>query len=346
MHYGPCGGVGFDGECELGGQACSFLGLPTVAWEGIRVESRAAPRLAAEPLPAATASEGAAAMRALLAERSIVVADFPAAPLSAASIEECATVLVGSVDAVLHGDAGQSRVQFPPAYRARLIREAGLVPWAGLNARDRNRVAIEGELAALAHAGVAGVHCVTGDHSEIGSRPDARPVFDLDSTETAALARAAGHLVSVGESPATPPVASRPERLLQKQLAGAELCFVNHAGGAEPVAEFIGTAQRIGVTMGFVPCLPIILDAGSAALLRSFTTLALPPGYAERILAADDPREAGIRAAVELGAEFLAIDGVVGVDLSGGAGPDGRVAYARALAEIGRALAPSLERAA
>lgn len=325
MDYGPCGGVEFDGTCEIGDFACVFLPEPTVRWSG------------AAPVPA-RATAGATAMRELLATRPIVVADFPARAVDARSISDCAELLTGAVDAVLAGDAGSARVQFPPAYRARLIMDAGLSVWLGLNCRDRNRVAIEGELAALAHAGVAGVHCVTGDHTQTGERPDAAPVFDLDSTEVASLAHAAGHLVSVAEAPATPPVDRRPARLLEKQRAGADICFVNHCGGAEPVAEFIAAARALGVTLGFIPCIPVVVDRDSAELLASFTTLVLPPGYLEGILAASDVRAAGIEAAVALGRQLLEIDGVVGVNLSGGSGPDRALEFAGALAEVGGAL--------
>ncbi|HWR86652.1 MAG TPA: methylenetetrahydrofolate reductase C-terminal domain-containing protein, partial [Rhodoglobus sp.] len=225
MEFGPCGGVAGDGSCEVGDFRCVFLDAPTVRWHG---------DVARPPL-----IDSAAAMRSALASRHVVVADFPARALDAASIEECGAILAGSVDAVLTGDAPDARVQFPPAYRAALVRGTGLEVWSGFTCRDRNRVAMEGELAALAHAGVAGVHCVTGDHTGIGTRSDAMPVFDLDSTRAAALARAAGHLVSVAESPASPPVQRRAERLVEKARAGAEVCFVDHAGGADPVARFI-----------------------------------------------------------------------------------------------------------
>lgn len=322
MVHGPCGGVGWEGECEISPSRCVFVDGPTIPWSG------------GPPRTSPVVSQGAQRMRALLASRPIVVADFPALALSAASIDSCAEVLRGAVDVVLAGDSGASRVQFPPAYRAHLIRQAGLDVWTGLNNRDRNRVALEGELAALAHVGVSGVHCVTGDHTLTGSRPDAKPVFDLDSTATASLARAAGHLVSVGEAPVTPPAARRPSRLAEKHRAGAEICFVNHAGGVEPVARFVAEARAVGADLGFIACLPIILDEASATMIRSFTTLALPPGYLEGILAAPDHRAAGIAAAIDLGRRFLDIDGVVGVDLSGGAGHGGEVAYAEAIAEI------------
>ncbi len=325
MEYGPCGGVRFDGGCEVSPHRCVFLERPTVRWHG-------------DLEPPKPASAAATAMRELVATRQIVVGDFPARALDAASIAECGAILAGQVDAVLAGDAGNARVQFPPAYRAHLIRSTGLEVWTGLNCRDRNRVAIEGELAGLAEVGVAAVHCVTGDHTLTGDRPDAAPVFDLDSTEAAALARSAGHLVSVAEAPATPPVGRRPDRLFEKMRAGAEVCFVNHAGGAAPVAEFIDRAQQLGATMAFIPCVPIVIDRESAALLASFTTLVLPPGYLERILAASDAQAEGIAAAVELSRELLAIDGVRGVNLSGGTSAGREPWFAEALAVIGAEL--------
>jgi len=333
MAYGPCGGVGFSGACEVGPEPCVFVDRATVRWAG--------------PATAATgtwtgAGAGAERMRALLARRPVVVADFPARALDADSLAACAGVLAGHVDAVLAGDSGTARVQFPPSYRAHLVQQAGVAVWAGFTCRDRNRVAMEGELAALAHVGVAGVHCVTGDHPLTGSRPDAQGVFDLDSTRAAHLARAAGHLVSVAEAPATPPVGGRPARLLEKMRAGAEICFVNHAGGAAPVGEFIRRAQDLGVVLGYVPCLPVVLDHDSARLLRSFTTFVAPDGYLEAVLAARDPRAEGIRLATELGLALLALDGVVGVNLSGGPGEGRELWFAEALADLSDGLSDGL----
>ncbi|WP_066040542.1 methylenetetrahydrofolate reductase C-terminal domain-containing protein [Herbiconiux solani] len=367
MEYGPCGGVEFDGSCEVGDFRCVFLDTPTIRWHGAPrdqpLEAFDRDRVGADPnaAPAASSAEepgrldqevdGATApsvapsprerrqrdrspghtARQKLLTRQIVVADFPARALDRRSLADCAEALAGRVDAALAGDSGPSRVQFPPAYRAHLIQEAGLPVWTGLNCRDRNRVALEGEIAALAEVGVAGVHCVTGDHTLTGDRPDAQPVFDLDSTRVAALARAAGHLVSVGESPATPPVARRASRLREKVLAGADLCFVNHAGGAGPVRRFIAEVHATGVAPGFIPCVPMVIDRGSATLLKSFTTLVLPEGFLDGILDAADPRQAGLDEVTRLAEEMLALDGVVGVNLSGGASAGTEVAFAEAM---------------
>jgi len=328
MEYGPCGGVELDGTCEVAPHPCVFLDLPTVRWQGVD--------RAAEPPPVAPSP--ATAFRDLLDQRPIVVVDFPARALDAASIAQCGAILAGRVDAVLAGDSGAERVQFSPTYRASLIQATGLRVWTGLNCRDRNRVALEGELAGLADVGVAGVHCVTGDHTLTGHRPDAAPVFDLDSTELASLARAAGHLVSVAESPRVPPVERRAQRLLEKEHAGAEICFVDHAGGAEPVRQFVSAARRLGSQLRFIPCVPVVLDVGSAELLLSFTSLVLPEGYIDGILSAADPFAAGVEAAVALSRAMFEIDGVVGVDLSGGTARGGELKFAEALAQIGERI--------
>jgi 5,10-methylenetetrahydrofolate reductase len=335
MEYGPCAGIAFDGTCEVADHRCVFVDLPTVGWHGVRTDR---PLGASDPVPAPVQSAGADPMRALLEAGRVVVADLPARALDAESIRECGEILSGRVDAVLAGDSGAARVQFPPAYRATLLQQAGLTVWTGINCRDRNRVAIEGELAALAHVGVAGIHSVTGDHTATGGRPDARPVFDLDSTELASVARAAGHLVSVAESPAAPPTERRADRLVQKLRAGAEVCFVNHAGGADAVRRFVAEVRELGAEPHVIACIPVVTDRESAELLASFTTLVLPEGYLQRILAAHDPYTEGIAAAVELGERMLALDGVSGVNLSGGPGPGRESAFAEALATIGERL--------
>lgn len=354
MTYGPCGGVASDGACEVSVHRCTFLDAPLVRWPGVAVTARparpdaevSAPRPGAgpgtRPAPAPETQPGRVAapfdLLALAAHRPVVVSALPSRALDAESITESAEIMRGTVDAVLAGDSGRSRVQFPPAYRAHLIQAAGLPAWVGVNCRDRNRVALEGELAALAHVGVAGVHAVTGDHTLTGDRPDARAVFDLESTEVVALARELGITVSVAESPASPPVALRAARLAQKVRAGAQLCFPQYCGDADDVRRFIDDARAAGADVPFVPGVPVVIDRAGALMLASFAAAVLPTGYVEAILAARDPYQAGIAAAIDYAEQLLEIDGVVGVLPAGGPTPGTETAFAHALASIGKAL--------
>ncbi|WP_440709991.1 methylenetetrahydrofolate reductase C-terminal domain-containing protein [Herbiconiux sp. YIM B11900] len=333
MDYGPCGGVHPDGTCEVAPHPCVFLDSAPRPWSGI---DRPGQR-SLMPLPAPRRQEGTDLL-ALMRSRPIVMSDFPIRDPSRPTVEAGARALVGWVDAVLIGEPPSVRVQYPPAFRTQMLRSLGLTVWCSVNCRDRNRVALEGELAALADAGVSAVHCVTGDHPALGRRPDAMPVFDLDSTELTSLARARGLTISVAESPESEPVAIRPQRFAQKYAAGADIAFLNINSGPTIVRDFLAEAGRLGAPAPAVVCVPLMIDEGSAAIMTGLPSHLLPPGYLERIMGSEDRREAGIAAAVDLALRYLEVDGVRGVCMSGGATRGGEVDYAAAMAEAASRL--------
>ncbi|KXC06498.1 methylenetetrahydrofolate reductase C-terminal domain-containing protein [Microbacterium hominis] len=333
MAYGPCGGVNPDGTCEVDPTPCVFLrrDLP-VRWDG----NGDAP-VDRDPVDAVTtAARGEVAE--IAQRRPLVFTGFPVRALRSDAVRPTADALSGSVDAVLSGDAGRSRVQFPPSYRAALIAATGLRLWMGFNARDRNRTALERELLSLRALGVAGVHCVTGDHTQTGDRADARPVFDLESTTMLPRARALGLLTSFAESPAAPPVAERGARVAQKQRAGGRLCLTQYAGDAEEVADFVTQCRTAGATAPVLPGVPLVIDRDGAGLLASFHAAKLPRGFIDRLFAARDVRTEGIRLAVEYGRALLDTGLVGGVVIAGGARLGEEVSYAADLATVAREL--------
>lgn len=324
MIYGPCGGVHSDGTCEVAALPCPFAKGGLMPWQDTQSEI-------------GLTSAGKAFLE-ILQTRPVIVTDLPTVPLSADSVRASADILSGFADAVLLGDHGGARVQFPPAYRAMMVQQAGLRAWVGLNCRDRNRVALEGEIAALVHANVAGVHCITGDHTLCGHRPEAQAVFDLDSTRLASLASTAGLLVSVAESPKVIPTLERPYRLVQKIKAGARICFVNHSGEAENVAAFIHNVHTFDVDAKFIAGLAVATSEGSANALRGFRNLVVPKGYLESILSSPNPRKAGIRSAIAFGETLLSQPGVQGLNLSSAPEAGQELELTKDLVEIAKAF--------
>jgi 5,10-methylenetetrahydrofolate reductase len=322
MVHGPCGGVEPDGRCELGDRTCPFVERTTVAWEG------------AEPLRPCPADP----LLELARRRPIVLCDLPDQSLDGDAIRRAAAALAGVADAVLFGDVGWARVQLPPSYRAALVAAEGVRPWAGLNCRDRNRVALAGELRALAHVGAV-VHCVTGDHTRLGDRPDAQPVFDLDSTALAALANATGALVSVAENPVAPPLDERPARVAEKARAGAHVCIINHAGTPERIARFIEGARAAGAEdLVFLACIPLVANCEGLALMKSFTGLALPPGYIEAMESARDPMSTAIEQALRFSEQVLAVPGVAGLNIGAAYRPGDEADATQAMLTVTREL--------
>lgn len=327
MTYGPCGGVNPDGTCEVHPTPCVFLRreLP-VRWTAAAPHSDVVQTVAGREL------------QAVARRRPLVFTGFPVRAMRSDAVGPTAEALAGSVDAVLSGDAGRSRVQFPPSYRAALIGAAGLRVWTGFNARDRNRTALERELQSLQALGVGGVHCVTGDHTQTGDRADACPVFDLESTTILPRARALGLLTSFAESPAAPPVAERGARVAQKQHAGGQLCLTQYAGDAEEVAAFVAQCRAAGATAPVLPGVPLVIDNDGAALLASFHAAKLPHGFVDRLFAARDVRAEGIRLAIAYGRALLDTGVVGGVVIAGGARLGEEAAYAADLATVAREL--------
>lgn len=328
MTFGPCGGVNADHTCEVVPVPCVFLSrnLP-VRWSGPALgDSTAAPTHADREV------------RAIRARRPVIVSGFPVRAMIAADIERTADMLRGSADVVLSGDAGRSRVQFPPSYRARLMVRAGMRVWMGVNARDRNRDALTSEFVSLREAGVAGVHCVTGDHTFTGDRPDAKPVFDLESTSMLQIARGLGLATSFAESPAAPPIDRRGARVRQKQLAGGQACWPQYCGDAIDVEAFITSCRDAGSDVPVFPGIPLIVDRDGAALLASFHAAKLPMGFVDALLDAVDVRRAGIRLAIDYGQALLDVRGVGGLVVAGGVRYGDEADYARALAEVSREL--------
>ena len=317
MEFGPCGGVRDDERCEMAEHRCVFLGTPLVTWPD-----------AAPPRP----------LHGLLARAAsapVVLADLSVAPFDAASVRRVVGVLAPVSDALLVGEHA-NRPDFPPTMVAAEVLDNGGRLWTTLTCRDRNRLLLEQELAGLGALGVDGVLCVTGDGRGPGVRPGASQVFDLDGVRLAALAAAMGLQVAVPESPEAPPVDLRPARVAQKERAGAQLCVLNHVRSPARVARFVAAARDAGATLPFVAGVAVYTDEPSARVLQRFPGLHLDGEVVERVLAAPDPREAGIAAAVEEARALLAVPGVVGVNLSGmgsGRGEDDGAAIKAAVAE-------------
>jgi 5,10-methylenetetrahydrofolate reductase len=322
MVFGPCGGVADDGGCEVAEHPCAFLDPPLPSWPG---PDRQPP----PPRPGG------------LLERAgggpVVLVDVSVPAYDRAALRRVVQALAPVADGLLVGEHAH-RPDFPPALVAGEVQAAGGRPWITLACRDRNRVVLEQEVAGLAELAVDGVLCVTGDARGPSVRADATQVFDLDGTRLAALAAEAGLSAAVPESPDSPPVGLRPARVATKQRAGAAVCVLNHVRTPARVAAFVAAARDAGVTLPFLAAVAVYTDEASARGLQRFPGLHLDAAAVERVLAAPDPRAAGIAVAVEEARALLAVPGVVGVNLSGAGSSRSADERARVKAEVAAAV--------
>ena len=92
---------------------------------------------------------------------------------------EDAQALSGMVDAFNLTDSAGANMTMSPIAAAHLMLDRGFEPIMQVTGRDRNRIALEGELLAASALGINNVLCMSGDPPGRGDHPDAVGVFDL-----------------------------------------------------------------------------------------------------------------------------------------------------------------------
>src|SRR5205085_5969097 len=214
------------------------------------------------------------------------------------------------VDAVNATDNTSAHAHASPLAVAIALQHLGMEPIMQLVCRDRNRLALEADLAGAALHGIENICCLTGDDVTAGDEPEARRVFDLDSPQLLATAgaMAAGrylggrsidpppHLfLGAVENPGAPPYEYRAERALKKARAGARFLQLQICFEPDRLEAFAVEAARIGVTPG-VALLPSITILRSARALRFIDDkvpgITVPAAIIKRVEAAADQQEA------------------------------------------------------
>jgi 5,10-methylenetetrahydrofolate reductase len=92
-------------------------------------------------------------------------------------------LLKDKVDALNVTDNQSSVMRYPSLGTCLLIKERDGEPVLQITCRDRNRLAIQGDLLFAWSRGVGNVLCLTGDSIDVGDHKEAKPVFDLDSVQ-------------------------------------------------------------------------------------------------------------------------------------------------------------------
>ena len=94
---------------------------------------------------------------------------------------EAAEVLAGKVHGVNVTDMQSARLKATGLGLCIKLNQAGVEPILQMTGRDRNRMAIMGDILSAASFGIDTMLALTGDHPVVGDCKDSKPVYDLDS---------------------------------------------------------------------------------------------------------------------------------------------------------------------
>ncbi|MBC7218198.1 MAG: methylenetetrahydrofolate reductase [Candidatus Caldatribacterium sp.] len=275
-------------------------------------------------------------LRELLARGAFVVTAEVGPPKGTdrESIKKKCAQLRGFVDAVNITDNQTAIVRLSSFASCLMVREVGLEPVMQLTCRDRNRIALQSDFLGACALGIENFLCLTGDHQSLGNHPEARSVFDVDSVQLLAIFRrirdegvfANGEKVKgevraflgAGENPFADPLEFRVFRLAKKVEAGAQFIQTQAVFDLEMFSRWMEEVRRLKLHEK-VHILAGVIPLKSLQALRYMKEevpgMVVPSWVEERMRKARDPKEEGVRIAVETIEALRKIEGVRGVHI-------------------------------
>jgi 5,10-methylenetetrahydrofolate reductase len=249
-------------------------------------------------------------------------------------VQAQARALVGFADAVNVTDSPTGTAHMSPVAGAALAAQAGVEPTIQLVARDRNRLALTGDLLGAWALGARNVLCLTGDPVATGDDPQAVEVHDLTVIDLvgfavrlrehgtaltgAPLDPAPRYFVGVAEVPLAEPY--DPARLEAKADAGADFFQTQIVYDVDALGEWTdrirpaGLFDRMFALVGVAPP----RSAASARFMRDHLPgVIVPDEVVRRLEDASDPVEEGVRITVEVVKRLREIEGMAGVHVMG-----------------------------
>ncbi len=262
-----------------------------------------------------------------------------------------ARCLEGVADAVNVTDGAGARAHLSSLTTAGILARAGIEPVLQFTVRDRNRLALQGDLLGAAASGVPNILCLRGDDASNGDQPETKMVHDLESRELMALARRlrddgrlpSGRaidrppelLIGGADAPVDPGPDWRPDSLRAKIAAGADFFQTQFCFDIDMVRRYMARLRDEGVLEGryFLIGIGPIASAKSARWMNAnLFGVEVPDATLRRLDGADDQRREGLRICVELIDQLKDVPGVSGAHLMG---PGIEQAAAEAIAESG-----------
>lgn len=213
-----------------------------------------------------------------------------------------------------------------------LLARKGYTTVMQISCRDSNRIAIQGNVLGAAALGIENILCLSGDGVQCGDHPQAKPVFDLDSTTLLmALSRLrdqgefmSGRKVTArpriflgaAENPFAPPHDFRVQRLAKKIAAGAQFVQTQYCFDLMLLRSFMAKACDLGLDKRCFLLIGVgpLASAKTARWMRSNVPgVHIPDAVIARLEGARDQRAEGKRICVEMIQALREVPGVAGV---------------------------------
>jgi len=241
--------------------------------------------------------------------------------------------LKGLATAVNVTDGAGAKVHLSSLATAHFLVQSGIEPIFQMTCRDRNRLALQGDILGAAALGIRNILVLGGDDPKAGDQPEAKAVYDLDSRTLLATAhrmrsdnalptgtKIAGPplrlVLGAADVPLDPPTGWEPKGLKAKIEAGADFVQTQFCMDTGIVRRYMQRLAEAGVRIPMLIGVAPIPSAKSARWMREklFGTI-IPDAIVERLERAPDPKLEGRRICIEVLRELAEIPGVAGAHI-------------------------------
>ncbi len=237
-------------------------------------------------------------------------------------------------DAVNVTDSPGAKVHMSSLTAAIILAQNDVEPILQLTVRDRNRLALQGDIVGASALGVHNILCLSGDDPKKGDQPETIPVNDINSltlVETANKMRKDKMFPSGRKIEPPPklfiggaevPTRGKPnnKKILNKIKTGVDFFQTQYVFEASILEEYMKILRDEGILEKafFIIGIGPFASAKSAKWMNdNLFGVDVPDTIIKRLEQAKDPREESKRICIELIHSFQEIKGVNGVHLMG-----------------------------
>lgn len=240
----------------------------------------------------------------------------------------------GCVDAINATDGSGANCHMSSMAVCALLTRAGYAPVMQMSCRDKNRIAMQGDILGGAAMGVCNLMCLTGDGVQSGDHPQAKPVFDLDCMSLLEIARtmrdqhqfqsgrkitfAPRVFLGAAANPFVPPFDWRAQRTAKKVAAGAQFIQTQYCYDVPRLRDYmralddLGLLDKVFILVGVGP----LRSAKVAEWMRgNVAGVHIPDAVIQRLASAEKPALEGRQICIDLIQEIREIKGVAGVHI-------------------------------
>ncbi len=232
---------------------------------------------------------------------------------------EVAQVLKGRVQGVNVTDMQSACLKASSLGLCIHLKQAGIEPILQITGRDRNRMAILGDVLSAASFGIDTILALTGDHPVVGDCKQSKPVYDLDSV---GILNMLSNMEATGTDCGGNPLASTPKlfkgacvtpvyepqilqvhKLKQKVDAGARYIQTQGIFDLDSLKRFLDAVEKANIRVPIMAGIIPLKSAGMAKFMNANVPgIAVPQDQIDLLASA---KEKGVKAS-ELGIDLAA----------------------------------------